>query len=79
MERLKSEPVEDSDSDGSRAQQRVQQEYGANEWWTPVNRRRPEHSGPRVTEDGLKVPAWWTDDETESQQMLAAQGVSLDA
>lgn len=44
-----------------------------------MDRRRPEHSGPRVTEDGLKVPAWWTDDETESQQMLAAQGVRLDA
>lgn len=61
------------------AQQRVDQEYGVNEWWTPMDRRRPEHSGPRVTEDGLKVPAWWTDEETESQQWLAANGVRLDA
>lgn len=65
--------------DGRAAQQRVDTEFGVREWWTPVNRRRPEHSGPRVTEDGLKVPAWWTDDETESQQMLMAQGVVLDA
>jgi hypothetical protein len=57
------------------AQQRVDNEYGVREWWTPVDRRRPEHSGPRVTEDGLKVPAWWTDDEMESQQMMRALGV----
>jgi hypothetical protein len=57
----------------------VEQALGVDEWWTPVNRRRPEHSGPRTTEDGLKVPDWWTDDETESQLWLAAQGVSLDA
>ncbi len=61
------------------AQQRVDVEFGVNEWWTPVDRRRPEHSGPRVTEDGLKVPAWWTDDETESQTWLSANGVRLDA
>jgi hypothetical protein len=30
---------------------------------------------PRVTEDGLKIPDWWTDDETESQQQLAAMGM----
>ena len=61
------------------AQQRVDTEFGVSEWWTPIDRRRPEHSGPRVTEDGLKVPAWWTDDETESQTWLAANGVRLDA
>lgn len=57
---------------------RLEAELGVNEWWSPGAPRRPEHSGPRVTEDGLKVPAWWTDDETESQRMLAAQGVMLD-
>lgn len=57
------------------AQQRVDLEFGVREWWTPVDKRRPEHSGPRVTEDGLKVPAWWTDDEAESQQMMQALGV----
>jgi hypothetical protein len=70
--------VGDNEQPGA-AQQRVNTEYGVAEWWTPLDRRRPEHSGPRVTEDGLKVPAWWTDDEQESQQMLAAQGVMLDA
>jgi len=30
---------------------------------------------PRVTEDGLTVPDWWRDDETESQQMLAVMGM----
>lgn len=39
--------------------------------------RRPQNAGPRVTEDGLKVPSWWRDDETESQQWLASQGVIL--
>jgi hypothetical protein len=71
--------VADSDSDGRQAQTRVHNEFGVREWWTPLSRRRPEHSGPRVTEDGLKVPDWWTDDETESQQMLISQGVILDA
>lgn len=78
MQRLKSEPLTGND-DGLQAQQRVHNEFGLNEWWTPVNRRRPKYSGPRVTEDGLKVPAWWADDESESQQWLAAQGVNLDA
>lgn len=78
VQRLKMEPVADNDHDGLQAQQRVDNELGTREWWTPLNRRRPKHSGPRVTEDGLKVPAWWSDDETESQQWLAAQGVDLD-
>lgn len=75
--RLKAEPVADND-DGSQAQARVDNEFGTSGWWTPINPRRPEHSGPRVTEDGLKVPDWWTDEETESQQWLQAQGVVLD-
>lgn len=75
--RLKAEPVADND-DGSRAQSRVDHEFGTREWWTPVTARKPEHAGPRVTDDGLKVPSWWTDDENESQQWLAAQGVVLD-
>lgn len=53
-------------------------EMGVPEWWTPLMSRRPGRAEPRVTEDGLKVPSWWTDDETESQQMLAAQGLMLD-
>lgn len=53
-------------------------EMGVAEWWTPLHTRRPGPVRPKVTEDGLKVPSWWTDDETESQQMLAAQGVTLD-
>lgn len=57
---------------------RLDTELGVNEWWTPVVRRRPEHSGPRVDEDGLKVPDWWTDDETESQRWLNAQGVMIE-
>lgn len=57
--------------------QNLDNEMGVSEWWTPAQRRRPEHSGPRVTEDGLQIPPWWTDDETESQRMLAAQGVIL--
>lgn len=57
--------------------QRLDNELGVGEWWTPVARRRPEPSAPRVTDDGLKVPSWWSDDETESQRMLAAQGVIL--
>ncbi len=57
---------------------RLDQELGVGEWWTPLRRRRPEHSGSRVTEDGLKIPSWWGDDETESQRWLAAQGVTLD-
>lgn len=77
VQRLQSEPVGDND-DGSQAQSRVDNALGVREWWTPVMRRRPEHTGPRVTEDGLKVPDWWTDDETESQQWLAGQGVMLD-
>lgn len=56
---------------------RLDNELGVREWWTPADRRRPEHSGPRVTEDGLKVPDWWTDEETESQRWLAAQGVTF--
>lgn len=56
---------------------RLDNELGVREWWTPAARRRPENAGPRVTEDGLKVPAWWADDETESQQWLASQGVNL--
>lgn len=39
--------------------------------------RRPENTGPRVTDDGLKVPSWWADEETESQQWLLSQGVVL--
>lgn len=58
--------------------QRVDTELGVAEWWTPLNRRRPEHSGPRTTEEGLKVPAWYRDEEAESQQWLAANGVVLD-
>lgn len=56
---------------------RVDNELGVREWWSPGNRRRPEHSGPRVTEDGLKIPDWWTDEETESQRWLGSQGVVL--
>lgn len=56
---------------------REEEALGLAEWWTPLHRRRPEPVQPRVTEDGLKVPSWWTDDETESQRMLAAQGVML--
>lgn len=56
---------------------REDNELGLAEWWTPMLRRRPEPAQPRVTEDGLKVPSWWADDETESQRMLAAQGVIL--
>jgi len=63
--------------DAQTVMQNLDNELGVGEWWTPINRRRPEHSGPRVNEDGLKVPAWWTDDETESQQWLASQGVIL--
>lgn len=78
MARLQAEPQGENENNGE-AQQRVDNEFGTTEWWTPLDRRRPEHSGPRVTEDGLNIPAWWADDETESQQMLAAQGVILDA
>lgn len=51
---------------------------GVSEWWSPLHTRRPVPAEPRMTEDGLKVPDWWADDETESQQMLAAQGLMLD-
>lgn len=78
MSRLQAEPAGENETQGE-PQQRVDAEFGVDEWWTPANKRRPEHRGPRVTEDGLKVPAWWTDDETESQQQLAALGVNLDA
>jgi hypothetical protein len=61
------------------AMRNIDSDLGVNEWWTPVNRRRPEHSGPRTDDEGRKVPAWFRDDETESQQWLAAQGVMLDA
>lgn len=55
----------------------AERELGLDEWWTPLNRRLPEPAQPRVTEEGLKVPSWWADDETESQRMLLAQGVIL--
>jgi hypothetical protein len=53
-------------------------EMGVAEWWTPLYTRRPEPMRERVTEDGLKVPSWWSDDEAESQQWLQSQGVMLD-
>lgn len=56
---------------------RLDNDLGTIDWWTPLRRRQPEPPKPRVTDDGLKVPSWWADDETESQRMLAAQGVSL--
>lgn len=56
---------------------RLDSELGTGEWWTPVQPRQPEPAKPRVTEDGLKIPSWWADDETESQQWLASQGVIL--
>lgn len=62
-----------------RAVNEIDSELGVSEWWTPLHTRRPEHVGPRVTEDGLKVPSWWRDEETESQQWLASQGVMIDA
>lgn len=49
-------------------------ELGVGQWTTPLSLRQ-QTAEPRVTEDGLTVPAWWTDDETESQQMLAAMGM----
>lgn len=59
------------------AARRLDTELGVSQWWTPISLRRPESAKPRVTEDGLKMPSWWTDEETESQQWLAAQGVVL--
>lgn len=56
---------------------RLDNDLGVNEWWSPMQPRRPERTGPRVTEDGLKVPSWWADEETESQQWLLSQGVVL--
>lgn len=49
-------------------------DLGVSQWSTPLNLRRAEEK-PRVTEDGLTVPDWFQDDETESQQMLAAMGM----
>lgn len=50
---------------------------GVGEWWTPLYTRRPGPVQERVTEDGLKVPSWWSDDEAESQRWLQSQGVDL--
>lgn len=49
-------------------------ELGVATWRTPLNLPR-EDAKPRVTEDGLKIPDWWVDDETESQQALAVMGM----
>lgn len=57
---------------------RVDTELGVGEWWTPLYPRDNRHTGPRKTEEGLNVPSWWADDETESQQWLLANGVMLD-
>lgn len=37
----------------------------------------PARIPQRVTEDGLKVPSWWTDDEEASQSFLLSQGAVL--
>ena len=80
MQRLQAEPIGQGDDDGSQAARRVDNEFGVQSWWTPLTRgQRRQDTGPRVTEDGLKVPDWWTDDESESQQWLSAQGVVMDA
>lgn len=52
-------------------------EAGVAQWATPLTPREGEKAEPRVTEDGLSVPDWWTDEETESQTWLASQGVML--
>jgi hypothetical protein len=51
-------------------------ELSVSSWRVPGS-VRPKDTPPRVTEDGLKIPSWWTDDETESQRMLAGQGMVL--
>lgn len=57
--------------------QQLDNELGVAGWWTPLKARNPEPVKPRVTEDGLKIPSWWSDDETESQRWLLSQGVVL--
>lgn len=57
---------------------RLDREMEVNTWWTPLHRRSSAPSRPRVTEDGLNIPDWWTDDESESQQWLLSQGVMFD-
>lgn len=64
--------------DSRAVQERLDSELGVREWWTPINPRRPVPAKPRVTEDGLKIPDWWTDDEAESQNWLISQGVILE-
>ena len=57
--------------------QRLDTELEVASWWTPLNAERPVTAEPRTDDDGRSVPSWWADDETESQQWLAAQGVML--
>lgn len=55
---------------------RLDNELEVSSWWVPWG-LRPEEREPRVTEDGLSIPDWWTDEETESQTWLISQGVEL--
>lgn len=45
--------------------------------WGVLPGKAVEPAAPRVTEDGLKIPSWWVDDEEASQSFLNGQGVAL--
>lgn len=66
------------DKNDQRTEEQIRREHdldlGVAQWNTPLNIRRTDDK-PRVTEDGLKIPDWWTDDETESQAMMANLGL----
>jgi hypothetical protein len=67
-------PRDEHGSIPAETKRQVDTELGVAQWKTPMSFVRPD-SRPRVTEDGLKIPDWWTDDETESQKQLAALGL----
>lgn len=52
-------------------------ELGVSAWGLPGGGFEAVEIPQRVTEDGLKVPSWWVDDEEASQGFLTGRGVAL--
>lgn len=65
------------DETGANLLQRFDAELGVRAWDAPDGRGYAPPK-PRVTEDGRKIPDWWTDEEDASQAFLREQLVVLD-
>lgn len=66
-------PVRENETE-EQVRRQVDFDLGVSAWPTPLSIRQDERK-PRVTEDGLNIPDWFADDETESQNMMAALGL----